>query len=235
MPATLLLTRPLPASRRFLDQVQAVTGPVKAVISPLLVIESIDAILPDMSFSGLILTSENGAEAAGRLGLPHGLRAWTVGDRTAQVAQALGYPPISADGDADALVALILASGEAGPLLHLRGEHVRGDVAGRLSAGGVPTSEMVVYRQSAAGLSADARRLVSGAAPVVAPVFSPRTVSILMESGNFLAPLHVVAISAAVAQAARAADCASLTVATAPDGAAMVAATVATLRGLARA
>ncbi len=194
----LLLTRPVAAARRFAFQLGM---SVETLIAPLIEIECLEVDPGPLAFTGIILTSENGAAAAGRLtGLPN--RAFCVGDRTADVAREEGFVPVSAQGDANALVALILSRKEAGPLLYIRGEHVRGDLAERLNAAGVMVQEIVGYRQQSQPLSPEALVALAGNRPVILALFSPRTVSILLESGPFAAPLHVVAISAAVADVA---------------------------------
>jgi uroporphyrinogen-III synthase len=130
--------------------------------------------------------------------------AYCVGDRTAQVAREAGFRVQSAQGDAEALLALILRE-KPQALIHLRGREARGDLAQRLSAAGVFTQERVVYAQDAQPLSDDAVAVLSGKAPVLVPLFSPRSAEILGAAWQGLtthAPLVVVAISQAVAEAA---------------------------------
>ena len=213
----LLLTRPEAAARRFVAQLGL---GVEVLIAPLLRIDQLDVDPAVAGLAGIILTSENGAVAAGRLpGLPQ--RAWCVGDRTAEAAGEAGFDPISARGDADALVALILSGGETGPLLHIRGEHARGDVAGRLNAAGVMTRDVVAYRQTSQPLSPGALAVLAGNRPVILPLFSPRTVTILAEHGRFTAPVYLVAISQAVADVAARLHPRSLLQADGPDATAM--------------
>ena len=226
----LLLTRPAAAAARFLAAVRAAGAGARAIISPLIELEFLVPDLPEIAVSGLILTSENGATGAGRLGLAAGTRAFCVGDQTARAARRAGFQAISAGGDADALVALILARAEVGPLLHLRGEHARGDVATRLSALGVPTRDITAYRQNRLPLTPDAQLALAGEEGIVAPLFSPRTASIMADSGPFRAPLTVVAISAAVADASAALAPRDVILAPRSDGVAMLRATIAALQ-----
>lgn len=228
----LILTRPDAAAARFLAQVRAGLGrPVTAIASPLIEIGFTDVALPDTPCAGLIFTSENGARAAQRLGLDRGLPVFAVGDQTADAARRAGFLPLSADGDANALVALILSRRPRGPLWHLRGEHSRGDVAAQVTAGSIAALDLVVYRQTECRLSAPALAVLGAAAPVILPLFSPRTVSIMAKQGPFVAPLHVVAISPAVADAARTLIPATIGLAQTSTGAAMVWATIAALQG----
>lgn len=153
--------------------------------------------------AGLVLTSANGADAAGRAGLPRGMTAWCVGDRTAKAAQDAGFDTISAKGDSSDLVQHILTQMPKGPLLHLHGAHKTGDVADSLTKGGVPCFGRVGYRQTAHDLTDQAKAVLLSGNPLIVPLFSPRTVSLLAKQGPFHAPMTIIAISAAVADAAQ--------------------------------
>ena len=198
---TILLTRPLAQSRRFADQVGG------AVISPLMAPEFLNPALPDGDFAALILTSETGTEAARRISatgvaLP-GL-AYCVGNRTAQAARAAGFQAVSAEGDANALLALIGAQHNAGKLLLLRPEDAAGDLADRLNSAGIETVSVTVYHQKPQSLTAEAIALLQGDTPVILPVFSPRSAQLLAAEIRRIhgrAPLWLAALSPAVAQA----------------------------------
>lgn len=197
-----LLTRPTAQSDRFAAALIARFGDRLAVTtSPLIAPEFLRPPIPERAYTALILTSETGATSAtGFSGLPR--RAYCVGDRTAETARSLGFTAVSANGDATALIALIRASGEAGPLLHLRGQDARGDIAATLTAASVPTDQAITYDQRPQALSPAARALLNGSAPVLVPLFSPRSATLLAGQGPFRAPLWVAALSPAVAAAA---------------------------------
>lgn len=182
--ATLLLTRPLPASLRFHEELKAAGVSCPAVISPLIRIEPLP--VGDLSADvGLIFTSENGVRASGAVAG----RAWVVGSRTAQAAREAGLTVKHVAPDADALVAYLLANRPDCPLLHLRGEHARGEIAKRVDAG-----EQVVYRQHEMRLSDEALALLAGGGTVIVPLFSPRTAMLLAaQSGIPDAPCRIVA------------------------------------------
>lgn len=212
----ILLTRPAPQSDRF----AAALG-LRCLISALIAPRFLAPDIPP--HDALILTSETGAEAARGL-LP--CRAYCVGDQTAATARALGFDAISAQGDAEALIALILTTA-TGPLLHLRGREARGDIAARLTAAGIPTHEVIAYAQEERPLTPEAIIALRGQTPVVAPLFSPRSAALLAAEAvriGATAPLCVVAMSQAVADAARALDPAPR-VAARPDGNSMLEAT----------
>jgi uroporphyrinogen-III synthase len=204
MAPTLLLTRPAAQSASFAQSLRAQVPEVRVVVSPLMATVFHAMTLPEGPLQGVILTSQTGAEAAGRLRAQLPDLAYCVGDRTAQVAREAGFRVQSAQGDAEALLALILRE-KPQALIHLRGREARGDLAQRLSAAGVFTQERVVYAQDAQPLSDDAVAVLSGKAPVLVPLFSPRSAEILGAAWQGLAthaPLVVVAISQAVAEAA---------------------------------
>lgn len=233
----LMMTRPLSAAQRFLAALErtlerALEQQIDTVIAPLIGIEPV-AVTPRVAhLAGVVFTSENGVAQAGPMGVPGGLPAFCVGDRTAEAARGAGYDAVSADGDAEALIALILSSGTRGPLLHLRGAHARGNVAARLIAAGISCEAVVAYRQIALPLTDDALAALRGDRPVVLPLFSPRTVSIMAQNGPFVAPLHVVAISAAAARQAVAMSPHNIVRAARPTGAAMLSATAETVMAL---
>ena len=160
-----------------------------------------------------------------------GLPAWCVGDKTAQTAQSAGFDARSAAGDSEDLVAMILSGDRpSAPLIHLHGEHTRGDVAARLTAAGVPCQSLALYAQVPSKPTEAARDALSGETPVILPLFSPRSAAIMAGFGGLTAPLHIIAMSDAVAKEARVLDPDTLVVADQPTAAAMVAATARGLR-----
>lgn len=225
---TILLTRPATDGAVTARALAEATG-VKVVENPLIQIETLGP-LPDLSsVACLIFTSRNGPRAYAELGGPL-LPAICVGDATAQAAQAVGLTARAIGGDAERLIDGILDIQPTTPLMHLRGEVARGDVAKRLSAHGLPTQEAVIYRQTLCDLGADAIALLSGNAPVIVPLYSPRTARHLASLIKPAAPVNVVAISPAVAEAAAGLSAFSCAIADTPDAPAMIRAVVATLR-----
>lgn len=220
-----ILTRPAAQGDRFAADLRARFGDaVDVILSPLIAPVFPAVTLPDGDFRAVILTSETGAQAAARL--PGVMRAaWCVGDRTAEAARSLGFDARSAAGDADALVAAVLASGEPGPLIHLRGRDSRGEVASRLTAAGLPTAERVVYAQEAQPLTDAARAVLQSDAPVIVPLFSPRTAQ-LFAATHPKAPLYIAALSPAVAAGLGDLACQRMTFADHPDAKAMLQALV---------
>lgn len=227
----LLLTRPVAAAGRFVAELGAVAEGTPIVRSPVIGIEPLFPELPAIRPEALILTSENGAMAAARLGLAP-LPAYVVGPRTEEIARAFGFEPAAPVPDAEALLARLLSLRPKGPLLHIRGEYASGAVGPRLSDVGIPTVELIAYAQKALPPSDEARALLEDGGPVVLPFFSPRSAALVSGWGRPQAGLHVAAISPAAAE--KAADLAprSMVIAETPDGPGMI---EATLLALARA
>jgi uroporphyrinogen-III synthase len=94
----------------------------------------------------------------------------------------------------------------------------------------VNCADLVVYDQQAQPLTDAALRRLAANGPVVVPLFSPRTAKLFSAAGPFAAPLHLIAMSDAVAEAAGLIDATSITVAAEPTQPAMVAATASALR-----
>ena len=215
----LLLTRPQAQSEDFLDLCRRGGFDGAALISPVVEILPV-APMPALPPGMLIFTSGNGVRALGPGQPLDGRRAWAVGGATAAAVRAAGAECRVAGGDAKALVAQILAGPDDGPYLHLRGRHARGDVAAQLRAAGRRADEAVVYDQQERPLSAPALAALRGADPVVLPLFSPRSAALVAAAaGQIRAPLHVVALSAAVAAAWN--GDAGVEIAAAPDAGSM--------------
>lgn len=223
--AVVVLTRPAPRSRAFAAALEDCARPLRVVVAPLVEIRCLDADIPAV-FGDVVLTSQSAVDCLPAAVSPKGHRAWCVGDRTAEAARHAGFDAVSAGGDADALVRLLLRADPARPLLHLRGEQARGAVAARLSEAGLPAQDRIVYRQQDRAPTVALAELLGSDRSVVAPVFSPRASRRLAEvAREARAKLRVVAISAAAAEvwAGREAE---VIVAEAPTGAAMLHATL---------
>lgn len=203
-----LVTRPEPQASRFGQALRdRYADRVLPILTPLMAPVFLCPPLPEGRFGSVVFTSETGVQAAVRLAdglLPR--RAYCVGDRTAQVAQELGFQAISATGDADCLFSLMRERPDHGPFLHLRGREARGDLTDRLTAAGIPAQAVVVYAQEERPLTPEAANLLSGVGPVIVPLFSPRSAGMfrralgaLPQAEEALSRLRLVALSPAVA------------------------------------
>ncbi|WP_322893283.1 MULTISPECIES: uroporphyrinogen-III synthase [unclassified Yoonia] len=227
MTPVLILTRPAPQAEAFATQIAARwAGPVQVILSPLLRIAPVPVIADLSQVTGVIFTSAHGVAAAQYTNLARGLPAWCVGDKTAQLAADAGFDAIAGPGDAIRLVEKIMSRRPQGPMAHLRGNHTRGGVAEKLISAGIACIDVVAYDQLAQSLSDDALDALHGAAPVILPLFSPRTATILAEQGPFTAAVQLIVISTAVQTAAAAMRVKSVSVAATPDAEAMIVATL---------
>ncbi|SLN33125.1 uroporphyrinogen-III synthase [Pseudooctadecabacter jejudonensis] len=211
-----LVTRPRAASEAFVEGLRQHAGAFEPVIAPVFEIGEVARSVP--CFDEAIFTSKAGVafapEGEGRI-------AWCVGDATAQAARAAGYEARSAAGDADTLIDLILTEQTGGRLVHLRGEISRGDVSQRLTAAGVTCAEVVNYRKIACPPPAELGGLLRAHRNIIFPAFSAETVSLFLDWPLEPKGMHIVAISAAVAQAAEQMSPQNITVADRPDLASM--------------
>jgi uroporphyrinogen-III synthase len=176
-------------------------GPVfEPLVSPLIEIEALDVRDRIRDIEVMIFTSENGVESVTSQADLKARTAYCVGDRTASAARAAGMEAISAGGSAEDLKSLIMNHGQRRPMVHIRGEHSRGDVAKYLTEHGFDVRAVVAYRQVEASLSPEAHNVLEGEKAVLLPLFSPRTARIYFDQVGFArAPTHVIAMSSAVA------------------------------------
>ena len=229
MTPTLIVTRPTAQSDSFAASISSAWNrPLNLIVSPLIKIVAMPVTVPAMDL--VIFTSVNGVNAAHSLGLPAGLKAWCVGVKTAQVARLAGFDSITGPGDADGLVAHVIAAQPVGTIAHIRGKHARGEVSARLNVAGLTCIDVVAYDQEPCDLSAQAQSALCANDPVIFPLFSPRTSAILSAQGPFSVPVHVLALSDAVKNAVDPELGWDITVVLSPDGDTMEKATLAALR-----
>ena len=222
-----LITRPEPQASRFAAALSdALPGRVQPVLSPLMAAEFLPVPLPPGRFAALVLTSETGAEAAIRLrmaGADLPSHALCVGDQTAAAARAAGFDAVSAKGDAGDLLALILSEPDPGPMLYLHGRDRAADLARGLY-GQRQLHAVAAYVQNPLPLTPEARQVLAKDAPVLLPVFSPRSARLLAAAlpTHRLADLWPVTISEKTRKALPPALADHALVATRPDGTAMI-------------
>ncbi|WP_322891083.1 MULTISPECIES: uroporphyrinogen-III synthase [unclassified Yoonia] len=227
MTPVLILTRPAPQAEAFAAEIAARwAGALRIILSPLLQIVPVPVTADLTQVKGVIFTSAHGVAASRMADLPRGLPAWCVGEKTAQLAAEAGFDAIAGPGDAARLADKIIGRRPQGPLVHLHGVHTRGGICERLTGAGIACSDVIAYDQIAQSLTDDAFDALQGDTPVILPLFSPRTATILEGQSPFSAPVHLIVISTAVQSAAAAIGVRSLSVAATPDADAMIAATL---------
>lgn len=154
-----------------------------ALVEPLIAIEpaaDAAAALGDLAgVAGLVFTSANGVRAFAGACARRDLPVFAVGPATAEAARSAGFADVrTASGDVDALATLVAAAcrPEAGPLLHVAGEVVAGDLAGRLAEAGFAVQRAVLYRaRPAAVLTQALKDTLARNRLAAALFFSPRT------------------------------------------------------------
>lgn len=197
----LLMTRPRAASERFVARIRPETRDRVSVIhSPLLAIRPLPGDIDLDGIRGLIFTSANAVCIASSRIATRDLPCFCVGETTTGAAQSAGWTAQCAGATSEALVAGLLRSRPASPLLHLRGLHTRGDPAAILTGSGLTVRDQAIYDQQLVDFSPEARAALVGDEPVIAPVFSPRSARQFAGTAKITAPLWLVALSDAVAQ-----------------------------------
>ncbi|MGE3147688.1 MAG: uroporphyrinogen-III synthase [Pseudorhodoplanes sp.] len=144
------MTRPEPDATRMAAALRARGHEV--LVAPLLSIAFLPADFEPGPWRAVLITSANAVRAlatAPQRERLFPLPVFTVGQRTAEAARALGFEDVrSADGDAAMLSRLVqdqLARGGP-PILYLAGEDRARDLAGELTALGLPVRLAVIYR-----------------------------------------------------------------------------------------
>lgn len=226
-PVPVLITRPQGVAEALADALrQAAVDrgvPLDITLSPILDIRYFSLSTSIDSEVTLILSSAQAVAALVRAGQARGQRAFCVGKATAEAARKAGLAALSADGDAAALAALVRAQHGTGPLVWLRGAHVRGDLMERLHAAGKDVTAIPVYDQVEKPLSTAALDLLRGWRTVLLPLYSPRSAALLGSAcAGATAPLALICISDAAAQNWTGPKPVDRVVAAHPDGAAMI-------------
>ena len=150
------------------------------VLAPFLSIRFLDLPEPDLDgIQAVLVTSANGARALARLSRERGVSVLTVGDASARESARLGFRNVaSAAGDVAALADLAMANCQphGGPLLHVAGSRVAGDLAGFLERRGFECRRLVLYEATvAAELPSVARDALTAEPADGVLIHSPRT------------------------------------------------------------
>ena len=159
------------------------TRGVETLVEPLIEIRYQAAETLDLDgIQAILCTSANGVRALAGASRLRGVPLFAVGDATAARARAEGFGSVeSAGGDVRDLARLAEARlrPENGPLLHVAGNVVAGDLHGLLRAQGFTVERHVLYKARPAGsLSSGAVDGLRAGAIAFALFFSPRTATI---------------------------------------------------------
>ena len=199
--AVLLMTRPQDAAQRFVAALpDRLTAGLQVIYAPLISVMSLSKVINLDGGEAVIFTSANGVLVAAETLSGVGMPAYCLGQRTTLMARNAGWKAEFCGKNADEFVADLLQRRPAGKLLHLRGQHSRGNVAERLNAAGLNCREQVIYDQSLLTLTAEALSALSAPSEVVVPLFSPRTARQFADLCPDGAKIHLIAMSEAVAE-----------------------------------
>jgi uroporphyrinogen-III synthase len=158
---------------------------VGAVIEPMLQVHFHSARSPDLTgVQAVLCTSANGVRALARLSDQRRVPLFAVGDATASRARAEGFATVENAGGAVYDLARFAAERlrpQDGPLLHVAGDVVAGDLAGALRAEGFAIERSALYEaRPVAMLSESAIGAMRAGSIDFALFFSPRTAAIFV-------------------------------------------------------
>jgi uroporphyrinogen-III synthase len=153
------ITRAQPEADRTAARVRA--RGAEAIVAPLLTIVPCGYDTNTEGAQAIIFTSTNGVRAFPDARGARERLVLTVGDATAAAAREAGFVDVrSADGDANALVdwAKRDLDPAKGKVIHISGDHVAGDVSGKLRAAGFSVEWRLAYASIAVMALPDAFR-----------------------------------------------------------------------------
>jgi uroporphyrinogen-III synthase len=179
-----LVTRPREESDA-LASALGVRG-IEAVIEPLMQVHYFASPALDLrGMQAVLCTSANGVRALARASAERGVPLLAVGDATAARARSEGFATVeSAGGDVGDLARLVAdrLRPRDGPLLHIAGNVVAGDLGAALREQGFAVDRRVLYEaRPAAALSSTTTEALRAGSIGFALFYSPRTAGIFAE------------------------------------------------------
>lgn len=173
----MLVLRPDPDGMQSAEHLRALD--IEASLLPLFRRELLDTSLPEPTgFAALAVTSANALRALAARGVVEGfrhIRTFTVGEKTASEARALGFTDVSAaDGTLASLVAHMAHHRIEGPIFYPAGKHLSGDLARSLAPYGVMVVTARIYEMVAVTAIPDATIAALEAGEIDAALFYSR-------------------------------------------------------------
>ena len=180
---TALVTRPREEAES-LAAALAARG-VGAIIEPMMQVHFHSSRSPDLiGVQAVLCTSANGVRALARLNDQRGVPLFAVGDATASRARAEGFATVVSAGGTFIDLARLAAERlrpQDGPLLHVAGDAVAGDLVGSLRTEGFAIERSVLYQAGPVGmLSETVVSALRRGTIDFALFFSPRTAAIFV-------------------------------------------------------
>lgn len=193
----MIMTRPDGANEDFVASLAPeVRVRLEIIFSPLIAIVSTGAHPEVGPNEGVIFTSANGVKFAPA---GNGRVAFCVGGATTAAAIEAGWDAEHVAPEAAGLVAELRQKKPGMRLHHLCGVHARGQVAEKLQQAGLDACRIAVYDQQLLPLNERARQAIESAPSVLVPLFSPRTAGHFAQQCTDPTRIHVIALSAAIA------------------------------------
>ncbi len=160
------------------------------------------------NFQAIAFTSANGVRAFVHMYQTRDIPCYAVGEATATEARKAGFQVIfTAGGNVIELAALIThrLNKASGPILHVSGRDIAGDLSGRLGAAGFQLIRAPLYKaEKSIALTAAAQNLIKSGQISHIPFYSPRSAKIFMElirlshMENHLTEITAICLSSAV-------------------------------------
>ncbi len=172
---SILLTRPLAASKRMKGDLLSINSKLNILISPLMVIQNCHYDFLHKDYGAYIFTSENAIKSVlvNHASLQKA-DVFCVGQQTEKQAIQAGYNVLGTYPRVRLLVSDLSNSHFKGTLMYFRGEHVSCDLKKILVEKGLSVEELIVYKQRAQSLGKEAFNLLSSK-PTLMPLYSART------------------------------------------------------------
>ena len=221
------VTRPQPDADLFARQLNAANLP--PLVAPLIDID-FETNVKIKGASAIAVTSANGVRALSRVTSNRSLPVYAVGPASADAARAAGFAVAAvAQSSVESLAGVIAKGGERGPVLHVTGSHQAGDLVSALGQAGISAFAQQLYRAQAVRPMPAALRggLDEGRVDAVT-LFSPRTARLfraLVEEERLtdrLAPVRLICLSDAVADALSGLAACAIIAAGQPDARAII-------------
>lgn len=216
----MLVTRAEPGASETAARLETMGHSV--IIAPMLIIAPVAANADVAEFQALLFTSANGVMAFARESNARTLPAFCVGDATGEAATANGFGNVQvAGGDVRALATFVAQTlrPDDGPLLHVAGADLAGDLIGALQREGFTAVRRTFYRAEVVRhLPKHARKAIGECVDIVL-FHSARGCAAFRDAVGKDAPLQRIAalcLSPAVADVARAMQWREIVVAQAP-------------------
>ncbi len=175
-----VLIRPIDQGRRLREilrnRAQTAGRLPRIHLSPLSVIEEVPGEVDTRGKAGILFTSANAVRIFSRRSNERRLKALCVGQTTTVAAMEAGLvtdPPTFGSGTSLELVERVIRDFRSGggPYLYVRGSPIARDLVSLLGAEDISVDEAIVYRQSPARLTREAKDSIQGQA-VCVPVYS---------------------------------------------------------------